>query len=617
MASLGDLNGDGVTDLAVGAPGDSTHRGEVYVLLLSPLGIALPGGLRLTASNQATVANNDEFGSSIAVLGDLDADGAIDLTVGAALDDQASGIGANVGTLHVLRLRPNPPGVFGVVFNDLDNDGVRDEPGETGIDGVTVYLDMNDDGVRDANEPMTTTSAGGVYSFSVVTDVQFRDLLPYARRNEFRGPAAFTVRQVVPANAVQSTVGSSLFHVAFPDRIQSYPSRDIGNVFVTGGQKTVVAGQFLVQSGATLDVPIVVTNAAGVDSIGIQLNFDTSVLTLSSFTLGSATSGWLPSFNVSGKKATLVKTGGAALTNTASEVLIVRFTVNAGLADGRSTAIEFVPGATSTVLKIGAATQTFTLLDGAVQIVNPQTLRVETATLTPSGVDLTFNLPVEPASLNLSIGEATAGNGASGATSAADLVLTGPSGPVSGSLDLAADRKSARFVATGGVLADGIYTLTLKSVSTAWKTPTGGLLDGNADGAAGDDFVRQLTRSSSGARTVSLPDFARGPDQIVNLPANAIGIPVTISEAGGVTRIDLELSFDPALLVITAVQAGPDLPVGWTIVPDFSVSGKVSWVATGPALAAGADKSLFVLTASVHSLRRIWRRMYWTGRGWC
>ncbi len=76
------------------------------------------------------------------------------------------------------------------------------------------------------------------------------------------------------------------------------------------------------------------------------------------------------------------------------------------------------------------------------QIVNPQTLRVETATLTPSGVDLTFNLPVEPASLNLSIGEATAGNGASGATSAADLVLTGPSGPVSGSLDLAADRKS-------------------------------------------------------------------------------------------------------------------------------------------------------------------------------
>ncbi len=124
-------------------------------------------------------------------------------------------------------------------------------------------------------------------------------------------------------------------------------------------------------------------------------------------------------------------------------------------------------------------------------------------------------------------------------------------------------------------------------------------MDGNADGAAGDDFVRQLTRSSSGARTVSLPDFARGPDQIVNLPANAIGIPVTISEAGGVTRIDLELSFDPALLVITAVQAGPDLPVGWTIVPDFSVSGKVSWVATGPALAAGADKSLFVLTASV------------------
>ncbi len=196
-----------------------------------------------------------------------------------------------------------------------------------------------------------------------MTDVQFRDLLPYARRNEFRGPAAFTVRQVVPANAVQSTVARRYsMSRSRPDSVLSEPRYR---------QRVCHGGT---EDGGRRAVPGPIRRHArrshrgderrGVDSIGIQLNFDTSVLTLSSFTLGSATSGWLPSFNVSGKKATLVKTGGAALTNTASEVLIVRFTVNAGLADGRSTAIEFVPGATSTVLKIGAATQTFTLLDG-------------------------------------------------------------------------------------------------------------------------------------------------------------------------------------------------------------------------------------------------------------
>ena len=52
------------------------------------------------------------------------------------------------------------------VWLDSDADGVQD-PGETGINGVRVYLDMNGNGVFDsANEPSAITAGGGAYSIS-------------------------------------------------------------------------------------------------------------------------------------------------------------------------------------------------------------------------------------------------------------------------------------------------------------------------------------------------------------------------------------------------------------------------------------------------------------------
>ena len=48
------------------------------------------------------------------------------------------------------------------VWNDADNDGVQDA-GETGINGVIVYLDVNTNGVRDAGEPYDTTAGDGNY----------------------------------------------------------------------------------------------------------------------------------------------------------------------------------------------------------------------------------------------------------------------------------------------------------------------------------------------------------------------------------------------------------------------------------------------------------------------
>ena len=77
----GDLSGDGVVDLAVGAKGD----GDVWILLLNPDG---------TVKSQIKSVDgdaNEETGAAVANLGDLDGNGITDLAVGSP--------GAEVGVL--------------------------------------------------------------------------------------------------------------------------------------------------------------------------------------------------------------------------------------------------------------------------------------------------------------------------------------------------------------------------------------------------------------------------------------------------------------------------------------------------------------------------------------
>ncbi|MGQ9829265.1 MAG: SdrD B-like domain-containing protein, partial [Roseiflexus sp.] len=54
------------------------------------------------------------------------------------------------------------------VWLDRDGDGVQ-EDGEPGIGGVTVYLDLNNNGGYDAGEPITTTDTLGQYFFGNLT----------------------------------------------------------------------------------------------------------------------------------------------------------------------------------------------------------------------------------------------------------------------------------------------------------------------------------------------------------------------------------------------------------------------------------------------------------------
>jgi FG-GAP repeat protein len=84
LGALGDLDGDGVVDLAVGAPDDGPDfQGAVWILFLQADG-RVKGHRKIDGSSGGFgVTADDQFGSSAASVGDLDGDGIVELAVGA------------------------------------------------------------------------------------------------------------------------------------------------------------------------------------------------------------------------------------------------------------------------------------------------------------------------------------------------------------------------------------------------------------------------------------------------------------------------------------------------------------------------------------------------------
>jgi len=197
VAGLGDLDGAGpsVAALPVGAVGDDDggqDRGAVYVLFLASTGNVL--SFQKISSTQGgfagTLDNLDDFGSTVAGLGDLDGAGpsVSALATGAVFDDDG---GTDRGAVYVLflsstgnvlsfqKISSTQGGFAGTLDNidefggSLDNLGDLDGSG-AGVTTLAVGATEDDDGGGDrgAVYVLFLASTGNVASYHKISSTQ-------------------------------------------------------------------------------------------------------------------------------------------------------------------------------------------------------------------------------------------------------------------------------------------------------------------------------------------------------------------------------------------------------------------------------------------------------------
>jgi len=178
LANLGDLESDGVTDLAVGVPLDDSggdDRGAVWVLFMDDNG-RVDIEQKISANNggfNGNLDDGDQFGDALAAIGDLDSDGVFDLAVGVPGDDAGG---------------PDRGGVW-ILFLDSDGtvlDSVKIAVNRGGFDGklddndrfgsaIAGIGDLNGDGITDlaVGAPQTddgASNAGAVWILFMAAD---------------------------------------------------------------------------------------------------------------------------------------------------------------------------------------------------------------------------------------------------------------------------------------------------------------------------------------------------------------------------------------------------------------------------------------------------------------
>jgi hypothetical protein len=101
VSFAGDVDGDGLDDLLIGAPQDAYDggAGAVYLVLGSNLGTSSTIDLATINYKLVGESSNDQAGYSVSSAGDVDGDGRDDVLVGAYQDDDG---GADAGAAYLI-----------------------------------------------------------------------------------------------------------------------------------------------------------------------------------------------------------------------------------------------------------------------------------------------------------------------------------------------------------------------------------------------------------------------------------------------------------------------------------------------------------------------------------
>ncbi|WP_137680178.1 beta strand repeat-containing protein [Aurantiacibacter suaedae] len=166
VSYAGDLNGDGLADMVVGALLDSSRTGKAYVIYGrtggQPIELSAVGaqdsalGFQIIGS-----ASDEEFGNSVSYAGDVNGDGLGDLVIGAQYADGAAN---NLGKAYVIYGRTNATDVNIEELNAAGNtlgfaiNGFQ--LGANAGNAVSFAGDINGDGLADLLVAMSRENIG-------------------------------------------------------------------------------------------------------------------------------------------------------------------------------------------------------------------------------------------------------------------------------------------------------------------------------------------------------------------------------------------------------------------------------------------------------------------------
>ena len=172
---IGDLDGDGVVDLIVGAQRDDDggfNRGAVYILFMNPDGTVK--NLQKISDTEGgfngVLEDEDTFGIGATGIGDLDNDGVLDVAVGAARDDDG---GTNRGAVYILFLNTDGTVKSHQKISDTEGEfsGSLSDFSSFGGD-LEMLGDLDGDGVEDL---FVAVSGGAFYNLYLNTDGTVKD----------------------------------------------------------------------------------------------------------------------------------------------------------------------------------------------------------------------------------------------------------------------------------------------------------------------------------------------------------------------------------------------------------------------------------------------------------